>query len=143
MVQRARWAGGAAALAIAGLALALARPAGVPPAIAPMAAATASPWQQAPMADSGRADPAAAARGARSFAVWCNSCHPNGGAGNGPPLWGDGVALTPERIRAQVRHGSAREVARFTTLSEERLDDIIAFILVQAGAVPAPRAGGG
>ena len=43
------------------------------------------------------------------------------------------------RVRAQVRHGSAREVARFTTLSEAQLDDIIAHILAQqAGTAPAP-----
>jgi mono/diheme cytochrome c family protein len=108
----------------------------------PPATATSGPAGEAPAVS------AAAARGAQAFTAWCNSCHPGGQAANGPALWGRGRALTPAQIRAQIRETpDERERGRFATLPDDRLDDIVVFILEQQRGVdgaagqsrPAPR----
>jgi mono/diheme cytochrome c family protein len=112
---------------------------GAGPAASPTVLAPAQP------AAASSAERANLARGAQAFTVWCNSCHPDGGAGNGPALWGDGQRVSAEAIRRQVRQSSPREVARFTSLSDERLDDIIAYVVARGAEderPAAPRASG-
>jgi mono/diheme cytochrome c family protein len=76
----------------------------------------------------------AAQPGAALFRTWCNSCHPNGQEGYGPALWGNGANWSPEIIRYRIRHTSPRERDRFATLSDEKLNDIIAYIQAQQRA---------
>lgn len=75
-----------------------------------------------------------AERGAPIFRAWCNSCHPNGQEGYGPALWGNGASWSPETIRNRIRHTSQRERDRFASLSDEKLNDIIAYIQAQQRA---------
>ncbi len=75
-----------------------------------------------------------AERGVPVFRAWCNSCHPNGQEGYGPALWGNGASWSPETIRNRIRHTSQRERDRFASLSDEKLNDIIAYIQAQQRA---------
>ncbi len=76
----------------------------------------------------------AATRGAITFRAWCNSCHPNGQEGYGPTLWGNNAVMSPAAIFQRVRASDERERARFSQLSPDKLNDIIAYIQAQERA---------
>lgn len=73
----------------------------------------------------------AATRGAVTFRAWCDSCHPNGQVGYGPALWGNNVVVSPAAVYNRVRAADARERERFSQLSQDKLNDIIAYIQAQ------------
>lgn len=73
------------------------------------------------------------ALGETAYQTNCSDCHPGGGRGRGPRI--SDAALSPERMRRQIREGSGRMPA-FTTqdLDATQLEALLAY-LAQMGAV--------
>ncbi|MCL5107491.1 MAG: cytochrome c [Chloroflexi bacterium] len=62
--------------------------------------------------------------GAALFAVYCNSCHPNGQAGIGPKLLG----VPADQVAQKVRSGGGGMPAFHTAeLSDDQLADVVAY----------------
>lgn len=97
---------------------------------------TARPAQLTPTAAGGALPPGkpetAASGGAAVFAGKCNACHPDGGAGAGPPVRGaDFAAKYPgdAELKQVIRDGrGAMPAYPATALSDAELNDLVGYI---------------